>query len=344
MRGVCLQMNVALSTEPNKTQRVTNYIEGEIRAGVLAPGARLESMRDLAKKFNVSYAVINSTYDVLEDKGMIVRIPRSGAIINPKLKPAKTKLVALITSYGRDTVENYYEPLFSVAASNRISTIVTFLAFEQNWRQAISDVINRQPDCLLIDLEARWFPLEELKQLTAAVPACYCNRWEWFPENPERAVLTDYAGAYGEALVFLRRHGHRRIIMLDHHLHPEPFLNRYLENAMKFAGLAFGENVLRIFEDQLIKDPDAVETELKGFKPTALFGLSDYLIHEIVEKCPSAKGLEKLGFYNLWYSRVPRRKFNTFSVDFGEMWKEAIGSFDNGNSQIRFIKPKLIIK
>jgi len=339
-----LSMDAILSADSSKTQRVYDFIDGEIRAGVLSPGVRMQGMRDLAKKFDVSVAVINSVYNTLEAKGMIVRFPRSGAIINPRLKPAKTKLMALITSFSRQNIENYYEPFFEATSNERIISVVGVIDDRKDWHQIVGDIIARHPDSLLIDVEAKQFPLDELKHITFGIPVCYCNRWEWFPENPVRAVLTDYAGAYGEALVFLRRCGHRRIILVNHHSCPEPFLNKHIETAMKFAGLTFGEEVLRISEEQLINDPVAVETLIVKFHATALFGLSDYLVHEIVEKCPRAKGLEKLGFFDLWHSRVPRREFNSFNIDFGEIWKEAIKSFDSNNAQVRHVNPKLILK
>lgn len=337
-------MESLLTAAPAKSQMVADHIVAEIRAGKLTPGARMYGMRELASRFQVSFTAVNHAYNILEDKKMIVRKARSGTFVNPALKHCGTIMLGLLTSYGRDDIENYYEPLFSIAAEKRVIPMVGVIKKSSNWQQTIQDILAREPDGLLIDVEAKLVPLEELKKLTSSIQVCYCNRWEWSSENPEIAVLTDYSGAYGEALVFLRERGHRRIILLEDHFCPEPFLNKYMEIAMEFAGLAYGKDVLRISKQQLLNDTAAVYAAIKCFNPTALFAHSDYSIHIMTEKCPCTAKLEKIGFFNLEYSRIPQSEFSSFGIDFGEIWRKAIMNFDNPKAQIQYVKPKLILK
>ena len=336
-------MDGILSVELSKTQRVYDFIDGEIRAGVLAPGARMLGMRDLARKFDVSVAVINSAYNTLEEKGMIVRKDRSGIIVNPGLALAKTKLLALITSYGRDDIEGYYEPLLSVSGEKRVVNILGALNFKLNWKQTIRDIINRRPDGLLIDVEGRRFPLKELKPLISGIPTCYCNRWEWRPEKPDRAVLTDFAWAYGEALRLLSERGHERIGIMTYHIRPQPYLVEFLSRAKRQAGFTEDDCRLLVFSrDALLADTAKVNRQLKKFQPTAVFGISDYLLDLLDKNCPDTAGLEKIGLFDQKYSQESNGKFSSFRIDFTKIWETAIASFAENAEKVTYIKPELV--
>lgn len=338
-----MYMDSILSIESSKTQRVYDFIAGEIRAGVLAPGARMLGMRDLAKKFDVSVAVINSAYNTLEEKGMIVRKDRSGIIVNPSLALAKTKLLALITSYGRDDIEGYYEPLLSVSGEKRVVNILGALNFNLNWKQTIRDIISRRPDGLLIDVEGRRFPHKELKPLISGIPTCCCNRWEWGPEKPDRAVLTDFSWAYGEALRLLSERGHERIGIMTYHIRPQPYLVEFLRQAKRQAGFTEDDCRLLVFSrDALLADTAKVNRQLKKFRPTAIFGLSDYLLDLLDKNCPDTAGLEKIGFFDQKYSQESNGNFSSFRIDFTKIWETAIASFAENAEKVTYVKPELV--
>ncbi len=336
-------MDSILSIESSKTQRVYDFIDGEIRAGVLAPGSRMLGMRDLARKFDVSVAVINSAYNTLEEKGMILRKDRSGIIVNPRLALAKTKLLALITSYGSDDIEGYYEPLLSVSGEKRVVNIVGALNFKLNWKQTIRDIISRKPDGLLIDVEARRFPLEELKPLISGIPICYCNRWEWRPEKAKRAVLTDFAWAYAEALRILCKRGHERIGIMTYHRQPQPYLLEFLSQAGRMAGFAEDDRrLLNFSRDALLTDTVKVNKQLKKFRPTAVFAISDYLLDILDKNCPDSSKFEKIGFFDQKYSQPANGNFSSFRIDFTKIWEAAIASFAENAERVTYIKPELV--
>lgn len=326
-------MDETLTVEPTKSRRVAERIERDIRSGLLAPGARMLGMRGLAGKFEVSFAVINSAYDILEAKGLVLRLPRSGAVVNPKLKSVKTKLLGLVTSYGRDDVEDYYEPLFAIAARKRVVPMVAVLS-DEGWQQTLGDLLDRQPDGLLVDVEARRFPLREMNALTAFVPVCFCNRWEWRPDTPERAVLLDYGWAYGEGLRHLRSRGHERVVLLTHHAQPQPYLLDLLRQAQ-------AADLPRVSLEELKQNPSAADAALAG--ATAVWAQGDYALRQLLELRPETVKLDKIGFFNNQHSQVKGQEFSSFAPNFAAVWENAVASFD-GMAKTVYVKPELLLR
>jgi len=286
-------------------------------------------------------AVINSAYNTLEEKGMIVRKDRSGIIVNPRIVLDQTKLLALITNYKQNDIENYYDPLFSITGSRRIVPMIG--APGKDWQQNIKDLVARKPNYIMVDVEARYYPLEMVKPLFGTAPVCYCNRWEWFPEKPQRAVLTDYAWAFAEALRLLRERGHKRIVIIGHHSHPQPHLIEFLRQAKFQAGFTEKDPLLlNVSHEQILKKPSEFSVQFKKFKPTAVFGLSDYLVDLLVGKCPAASGLEKIGLFDQKYSQPSNGNFTSFRIDFAKIWEAAIASFAENAENVTYIKPELV--
>lgn len=326
---------------PTKSRMVADRIEAEIKAGVLQPGARLSGMRELAARFNVSIAVINSAYDMLEAKRLIQRHARSGVHVNPKLKPQATKLAVLFTNIKRGNMESYYEPLFELSAKRRIISMAGLLGGD-DWRQTVKDALTRKPDCALIDLEGGKFDLKELCGLCSEIPLCFVNRWEWAAPKPERFALVDYPKAFGEALRLLRGRGHERIAIMAFHKVMRPFLAEYLASATASAGFAPDDaRLLHVDAATLREDPAEFKRRLDGFKPSAIFALSDYLLHEARTSIPELEALESVGFYNLGYSRFPGHEFSSFNISFDRVWDAAFDSFGNSNGNA-LIEPEFI--
>ena len=65
----------------SKTEQVLGYLRGEMESGRMKPGDRLLSMRALAAHFSTSEQVVRSAYDILEDEGVLVKIPRRGVFV-----------------------------------------------------------------------------------------------------------------------------------------------------------------------------------------------------------------------------------------------------------------------
>lgn len=340
-------MLAELTGTPTKTGMVRERIAREIRAGILPPGTRMLGMRELAARFNVSFAVINSAYDELERDGLIVRKARSGAMVNPGLRPPKTRMLALITSYGRHDIENYYEPLFAIASQRRVIPMVAAINSDSDWQRSIADLIARQPDGLIIDLEAKHYPLGELLGVIDGIPYCFFNRWEWFPEQPDsvdRAILTDYSGAYATALIELQQRGHRRIAVAVNHASPRPYMEEFLRRAFADAGLDQASCSVRISRDEVIDHPETVDRMIAVSGATALMATGDFLAETIRTRCPAAAKLETFGFFNTVHSQREGREFHSFDLNFDRMWNAAIDSFDQSRDNIQYLQPQMIIR
>ena len=193
-------------SDKTKKQTVLDAIGAEIQHGVLKPGDRMLGIRELATRFGVSYAVINAVYNVLEKQKVIIRYPRSGTYINPALKFRHTRLVALLTDYGRQNIESYFETFLEAVSVADVLPIIQTLPHDRPnaWKESITRVLERNPDLILIDVEGRFFPLKQLRKLLKGCNYRFVNRWEWIEQKPERAVINDYVTAYAEALKYLK--------------------------------------------------------------------------------------------------------------------------------------------
>jgi DNA-binding transcriptional MocR family regulator len=62
----------------NKYQKIILYIQNEINAGRLKPGAKLPSIREIAKIYGCNKATVIRAYDELEQKHLLYSVPKSG--------------------------------------------------------------------------------------------------------------------------------------------------------------------------------------------------------------------------------------------------------------------------
>ncbi len=97
-----------------KTIQAQEFLENEIRLGHLKPGERLQSMRELATQFGVSTMVINSALDILEERGLVKRLPRQGVLIADPAE-AKRTILAVYSPAGQDSPTPYILPEFEAA-------------------------------------------------------------------------------------------------------------------------------------------------------------------------------------------------------------------------------------
>lgn len=323
--------------DKTKKQIVIDAIMGHIQSGALKSGDRMPGIRQLAQEFDVSFAVINDAYNVLEAQKVIIRHLGSGTFINPAYKFRGTRLVALLSSYRRQDIEDYYEPLLEAANEADVLPILGILPCgnPKAWEEVIHKVIARDPDLILIDVEGRLFPLQLLKKLLKDRAYRFVNRWEWDDAKPEQAILHDYVNAYAEALLYLKKHGHRKIIVHGFHLAPLPFMKKRLEAAAERAGLKFGRELFSLPRGAMKKDPKALERLGRDEHPTAVFVLSDYLMmgfmDDVEKYFPALSGLEKVGMFHSHYSTYPGHEFASVPLNFSSLWKTALDQTEERN-------------
>ena len=64
--------------------QVADHITARIKAGELAPGARLPAERDLATEYGVAYDTIRRATALLRDRGLIITIVGRGTYVTPE--------------------------------------------------------------------------------------------------------------------------------------------------------------------------------------------------------------------------------------------------------------------
>lgn len=122
--------------EPLRTQKLAEaiaaHIEGLILEGVVRPGERLASERDLAAKLDVSRPSLRDALATLEARGLLVTT-RDGTRVADFLKPLTEPLVGLLQSDDRVTTD-YFE--YREAVESRAAGLAAVRASDPE-RQAI---------------------------------------------------------------------------------------------------------------------------------------------------------------------------------------------------------------
>lgn len=335
-----------LVKKQTKTSIVIATIQNDISKGILKPGDRMLGMQKLAERFNVSFAVINHAYKTLESEGLIVRHAKSGTFVNPALKFNNTKLVAVFTGYQEGYVEGYFESLFKEAGSANSTVMVSSLSDNgsNNTSQAFEDVMARNPDLILIDVEGRRHSLDELKAMCGTTPYCFVNRWEWDDQEPSDAVLIDYTAGYINAFNVLKSQGHKRIIIAGHHKEPQNFVKKHLKSIEKATGLSFGKELLYTSIQDWQEEEERVLEEIQSFSPTAIFGMSDFMIYDFIQQFQTQisgiKDLYKIGVGNQKYSNIPGHEYISLDLNFAKLWEESL-TFTESTNSVRYIQPEL---
>ncbi len=338
-----------IATEPIQYQVLADDITRQIKSGRLKPGERLCSLRSMAQKHRLSVAVVRKSFSALEESGILVQRHGSGTFVNPDLKTKGTKMIALLTMYHEKTFENYFEPLFSEAVDSSIIPIVGTIDPEGDWKNTVKKITAREPDAFLIDVEAREFNLDELRKTCAPVPCCFVNRWEWHGVKPERAVLNDYTVAYRKALGYLKQRGHAKVLAIGYHEKPMPYLHDRLKEASISVDMKFGKELSYTGIEDIKKNPALLEKIFAKNGPTAVFGLSDYLVHQFLQYAskasPDTLNLDKVGIYNQSYSNIPGQEFSSVNFDLQKIWKKAFVHCNSGeDSFVEYVEPELVIR
>lgn len=71
------------------TRQLANWLRSEISAGILKPGDRLPSLRELARSTKVSAPAIHTVFKQLEKDGLIEQVHGRGSFVSNGLKPSE---------------------------------------------------------------------------------------------------------------------------------------------------------------------------------------------------------------------------------------------------------------
>ena len=334
--------------EKTKAELIRDAIVKEITSGKLRPGQKMYGMRELAARFNVSFAVVNSAYNQLAGENLIIRKNRSGTYVNPSPAVNPAKAIALLTTYRISTIENYFEPMLDLAGRNKIVPIIGPPLGEEDSESILNSVMSRSPDGVLIDCTCRDEQhLETIFDYIKDVPYCFVDRWEAEIAPPANSVLIDYAAGYAEAIKYFMSCGNINICVIGHgNCIPKTFYEK-LEFAFRANNLEFDESsYIGIHSPETTME--GVLDFFRRKKPDAILATTDYLVEVLnlilKDASPILNNMNIIGMYNLHYSRVRGREFSSIAPDFHAMWKRAFKLLDNPANSIEYVKPEIIFR
>lgn len=159
-------------------RRIMDSIRGRIRAGDLAPGARVDSERRLALLHGVSLMTARHALAQLEADGVVVRRPGSGTyvaeprrpttltdcagLLASRGEPVEIRVLALVEEAGATTLERLISVRDSLAATESITVRAKLLSAEAAWSEGSLEALIRRG----FDLVPDW--IEETIEAVAA--------------------------------------------------------------------------------------------------------------------------------------------------------------------------------
>ncbi len=322
-----------------KTALITDVLTKEIRSGKFKSGDRLPSMRELAKRFEVSTMVLCQVSDRLEKMGLIIRGARSGLYIPQK--SYSSELCAFITSVSPGNMENYYETL--IQASSEVG-IVPMIACGNT--DTIEAVLEKKPLRVFIDTGSKNISYNQIQILTANFETIYCNRFEYPEIMPKSGVLTDWRYITEMTLRHFIKNGHKKILFISHN--PSIFEYKRLElcEAAEKVGIKFDSPEFQwcSFED-FQNNPARISHIFRADPPTAVFGRGDAPVNDLMQKIeiffPDLPEIEKIGAFDSFHSKLPGREFSSWHWDWKKFWKQV---FMHRGKNIEYYRPELILR
>lgn len=92
-------------------EQIVVYIKKQIKDGVLAPGDRLLSVREMATTLNINPNTVNRAYKFLEEEGFIIVLLGKGTFVKKRsiVKPSKKAKDELKLSLELLLLDTYYQ-------------------------------------------------------------------------------------------------------------------------------------------------------------------------------------------------------------------------------------------
>lgn len=162
-QGVCITlgggiMKIVLNrkSDISLSQQIHDHIADRIRSNLLKENSPLPSIRNLAKKCNVSMMTANKAYETLEKEGLITRIQGKGTFVQKKTNKALSGLEEQSPSFNWQlTISDYLPRAQSIRFNNRHeriqlsqSTVYPGLLPNRHLEQEIKKVLSDDPQIL----------------------------------------------------------------------------------------------------------------------------------------------------------------------------------------------------
>jgi DNA-binding transcriptional regulator YhcF (GntR family) len=108
-----IKMQSSLKKNKSKSQNLVDVISKDINSGKLAPGSRIESVRGLAKRFNVSIATVQYAFEELEKRNLIERRAGSGTFVKEQqVTPVQNSIKILTPLPDVSTLHPFPKAIF----------------------------------------------------------------------------------------------------------------------------------------------------------------------------------------------------------------------------------------
>ncbi|MFP7657324.1 GntR family transcriptional regulator [Chryseobacterium proteolyticum] len=101
----------------------TTAIEDKIKTGMLKPGTRLPSVREIKENYHLSTSSVQSGYDHLVMKGWVKNIPRSGYFVAADIPQINSEILPL---YPVSKNEVFNKNVALISSRNKPSEYTSF--------------------------------------------------------------------------------------------------------------------------------------------------------------------------------------------------------------------------
>ncbi|MBK1895604.1 aminotransferase-like domain-containing protein [Chryseobacterium paridis] len=175
-----------------KYEVFTSAIESNIKKGILKPGSRLPSTREIKDKYHLSISSVQSGYDYLVIKGLVKNIPRSGYFVASDIQQPIAEPL-LHPSFGQKN-EAFNKNIELISVRNKPSEYASFnsatptdlLVPQKLILRKMQEVIREKGTSLL-----RYYPVNGSGELKNQIADRACQYGCTF--NPEELIITDGA-------------------------------------------------------------------------------------------------------------------------------------------------------
>lgn len=308
-----------LQSEKAKSQQISETLEKQILRGILAPGARIQSVRALASKFGVSINLIQTVFDILEKKQLIERRHGSGTFIKePESFPRGR--IAFLFLVSRSMEESYHFQVFRAVCTemHKQKFAVDLLSQYDDY-----DEIQKKYDGIVFSSTVEYKTLNDL--VNSQTPCVVYGNVSGIEGLCE--VNPDYFNGSVMAVDYLCNHNFKKIIFAtfpsEDNLRNKVCYDGYREG-LERNNIAFDPDLIWNFYD--VKNKlESFATELKSgnyafYVPndTGAFYACEHLLNKGIEV---PQEVSVIGFYNRDCATFARPPLTTIGFDLELMGK-----------------------
>lgn len=309
---------MSFELKKTKSLQIAEMLESEIRHGQLAPGVRIQSVRLLSDKLNVSMKVIQDAFELLASKGLIECRHGCGTFVR-KIDEESTKKIAFLFKPGRSIEESYHFQVFQhvcyvLKKAGFAVNLATEIGIEELQTEYAGVVISSTVDNRMIaNITESGIPCVVYGKVTGLKGIC--------------EVYPDYFGGSNTAVNYLAAAGYVQIYFIlaenEDNLRGEICLQGYLQG-LKDNGIAFNKELICKFScvDELLQ---TIKHDTSG-RRQAIYIPNDATAYDINNRLrllgvrvPDHVAL--MGFYNRNHSSFSHPPLTTVGFEHEAMGK-----------------------